>query len=146
MCRQGGANPTNTKLGNVVEEAPQEPEGEWAFPLLGSLTATVPLAPRLVFPPIGAPGVLATFSDAADEAGTGIGGWSTVRWASEQAARFPSQGNIKEGGRGIRKLRKRSTGDAAALGMWVHLERRERDVSGAKKRGGERDIRNVALL
>ena len=29
--------------------------------------------------------------------------------ASEQAARFPSRGNIKEGGRGIRKLRKRST-------------------------------------
>ena len=68
------------------------------------------------------------------------------RWPSERAARFPSRGNIKEGRRekrgGIRKLRKRSTGDAAAGDVGAFGE--ERDVSGAKRE--ERGMRNVAIL
>ena len=48
----------------------------WRATLEGGLE--VPLAARTVFPPLGEAGVIAGFSDAAGEAGTGIGGYAPV--------------------------------------------------------------------
>lgn len=45
----------------------------------------VPLAPQLVFPAIGEPGVLAVFSDAASEQGTGLGAFAPVWYYGEDA-------------------------------------------------------------
>jgi len=58
----------------------------WSNVLEGHVT--VPLAPRLVFPDVSAPGCAFVFTDAAREIGTGHGGFTCVRWAHEHTARF----------------------------------------------------------
>ena len=86
--RAGGDRPRKLHLHGKgdTQRAVQDALGWWVSALERGLS--VPLAPRRVFPRLGEPGVLATFSDAAGEEGTGIGGWSPVRWQGEEAARF----------------------------------------------------------
>ena len=49
---------------------------------------SVPLAPRLAFPRLGEPGVVAVWSDAAGEPGTGIGAYTPVRLIGDEAPRL----------------------------------------------------------